>query len=495
MITKEFDFMGKLTQIYEELKEEVNRGLAPASKQMNMQSTRDLQQAPKTLAWRNMAVKEAEKLSNDCARKIILDIYCSILPLDSDFVTGNQGLMKSDIDSFLTSKGMNATEYLKSCYEKTNAPLLEFIIRSCDNIRKQFMEDANEKWKDAQLNNIDIPPPRANPDSEDIEHQLVDVKRDMEYEDFIQSLKKKTVNKIVSSVSKVISDRKDIEDMKFKPSVKPEMDSTVTIVIEHIHEKMWKDNIKLTPEQNEEIIGLAIRESTLNHIDLCFKQPDSELIPFRSKIRFSKGVLVTEATIRALSANAASVKKKEPRDLTLETVRSIGLISDIITEVGSRFDKYYNESAAQSSIKKVSRDDVTNKYFVDWFFKVGDWAGIDPKQFPFEEITCGDDFYVFGYFDNNKIEGIIRIDYYDDSYVISFFAVNKRYQSQGIGQYLLQFVLDHFDDKKIVLYVYKDNESAIHIYKKYGFKITGVDKGRGYDPESPHYIMIKDAHE
>jgi len=298
--------MSRLTQIYEDIKAEINRNTSQASNLINVQSVGNLQNSPGALAWRNQAAREVEKLSDGCCKKVLTDIYCKIIPLDTDFVAGNQGQMKQDVDDFLASKNMTATQYFKSCHEKTKAPLLEFILRSCQNIGKQFMEEADKTLKDAQKNNIDVPPPVADADNEDISNQIVDITgNDMEYDTFIQVLKKKTIDKIVSSISNIISDTKDNKDMEFnpKPRVEPSMESAISIIVEHIHKKLWKENMEITSNLNEQIIGLAIREATLNQIDLCFRQPDSEFIPFRSKIRFGKGALVTESAIRGLVEN------------------------------------------------------------------------------------------------------------------------------------------------------------------------------------------------
>ena len=114
--------MSRLTQIYEELKAEINLNPSPASNFMNVQSVGNLKHSPGALSWRNMAAKEAEKLSEACAKRILLDNYCKIIPLDSDFICSNKSLMKSDVNSFLANKGINATQYFKSCHEKTKAP-------------------------------------------------------------------------------------------------------------------------------------------------------------------------------------------------------------------------------------------------------------------------------------------------------------------------------------------------------------------------------------
>jgi ribosomal protein S18 acetylase RimI-like enzyme len=98
------------------------------------------------------------------------------------------------------------------------------------------------------------------------------------------------------------------------------------------------------------------------------------------------------------------------------------------------------------------------------------------------------------YFNNGNLDGIICVDEWDDRYILSNFFVNESLQRQGLGQYLFRYVLDRYNDKKIILYVHTNNNPAIHIYKKYGFKITGMDNGRGVNPESPHYIMTRDVH-
>ena len=175
-----------------------------------------------------------------------------------------------------------------------------------------------------------------------------------------------------------------------------------------------------------------------------------------------------------------------------EEVKSIGSISTLFTEIEIAPEKFFTESTQPFSIREVTHRDVTSKHFVDWFFKMDDWANITPKQFPFSMITHSDDIYVYGYFNGDKLDGIIRVDEYNDKYELSFFFVNKDLQDQGIGQYLFRYILNTFKNKKLVLYVYKDNSQAIHIYKKYGFYSIGTEYGRGYKPNSPHYIMQKD---
>ena len=130
-----------LTQFYDDLKQKLNNDETPNSNLVNVKfGPGGFGSSPNAIAWRNKAVGHCKHLKDDCCKHLLLDIYCKILPLDSEFVDGHQGMMKNDIDCMLKNKGMSATQYLTSCYESTNAPLLEFIIRSINNIGKSYME-------------------------------------------------------------------------------------------------------------------------------------------------------------------------------------------------------------------------------------------------------------------------------------------------------------------------------------------------------------------
>jgi ribosomal protein S18 acetylase RimI-like enzyme len=209
-------------------------------------------------------------------------------------------------------------------------------------------------------------------------------------------------------------------------------------------------------------------------------------------IQFKGGAVASffEANIKE-EPHTALLKKQGSAEYT-ETIRNIGAISTVFTE--SETCEFYKESADLSSIRAVTRKDVTSKHFTDWFFKMDDFAGISPNQFPFSLITHGVKYQkAYGYFNGGKLDGIIRVGEHIDHYELSFFFVNKSLQQQGIGQCLFQYVLKRFTDKKLILYVYKDNNPAIHIYKKYGFNVAGVDYGKGYKPKSAHYIMQRDV--
>lgn len=309
-----------LTDFYDKLKTDLSKDRPNVNANlMSVGSPNGLQLSPGATAWRNQAVKERDKLKEGCCKRILLDIYCKILPLDQEYIDGNQGQMKSDIDSFLTNKNMTAAQYLTSGYEKTNAPLLEFLIRSTDMIGSQFMKEADETLKDAQKNDIKIPPPESDINNKEIQNQLVDMDKDMEYKRFMELLKQKTINKIVADVSKVIEDKQEEKEMTFDPKPDAVTESTVSVGIDYINQKLWKENVEMTESMQEEMIGLAIRESTLNQLDVVFNQPYSELKDFSSRMRFGKGVLINESAITYLKEAATEEISKRYEPLYKET--------------------------------------------------------------------------------------------------------------------------------------------------------------------------------
>ena len=65
-----------------------------------------------------------------------------------------------------------------------------------------------------------------------------------------------------------------------------------------------------------------------------------------------------------------------------------------------------------------------------------------------------------------------------DHWSLVRFMVDARYQGRGIGQQALRIFLSRFRAKyglvPLCLRVNRDNDAAIHLYKKLGFEQTGV---------------------
>ena len=53
------------------------------------------------------------------------------------------------------------------------------------------------------------------------------------------------------------------------------------------------------------------------------------------------------------------------------------------------------------------------------------------------------------------------------------FGIYGQHRGQGYGQKMLREAIELAGDKTLMLYVHKDNEIAIHVYEKAGFKIVG----------------------
>jgi len=139
--------------------------------------------------------------------------------------------------------------------------------------------------------------------------------------------------------------------------------------------------------------------------------------------------------------------------------------------------------SVENSIREIVRDDLTSGHFATWFFKIDDFLGLK-DNFNFDMMIHKPDKkqYSYGYFSNNKLEGIIQLIYSIgfSRYHINMIYVNSSKQGLGIGQQLLKFVVDRFGHRTITIDPVVDNERAIHIYEKFGFRIimTTVDDGR-----------------
>lgn len=343
-----------LTAFYDQLKQNLNNDEAPSSNLMNVKmGTGGFNNSPGAMAWRNKAVHCCDHLKDHCCKHLLLDIYCKILPLDKEFIDGHHGMMKQDIDSMLANKNMTATQYLTSCYESTNAPLLEFLLRSVNNIGKAYMEEADETLKDAQETGEAIPEPEEpSTEDENIETQLVDVTSDTEYENFVDTLKKKTIDKIVDDISKIITNEKEKNDMTFDTTpiadAEEKMESTTSIALNYIQHKLMKENIDITPEMQNDMMAIAIREATLNQMDIVFKQPAGEFREYVSRIHFGKGILINESAVNYFTENFKDLindTNKEANDIIKSSMdKNKKSFDDMMDDIQKDIDKHQSDT-------------------------------------------------------------------------------------------------------------------------------------------------------
>lgn len=259
--------------------------------------------------WRAKLAKKAHCLKDKCMKHILLDIYCKILPIDQDYIDGHMGQMRGDVDGMLKAKGMSPVGYFKSCYESTKAPLIKFLLEGTDEIVKEYENKETEKKDEAKDAGIDITEPEdIDTDDPDVNSGLVDIESDDDYTNFVDKLKKKTVDKIVNDISELIVGEKEKDDMEYKgtepteevptedvPTEEPPTEenigeSTVLMAIDHLNKKYWNENI-----DSDKLIGAAIRESTLHELDCVFNLRGKSFNEYVSMVNFDKGYVINES--------------------------------------------------------------------------------------------------------------------------------------------------------------------------------------------------------
>lgn len=94
-----------------------------------------------------------------------------------------------------------------------------------------------------------------------------------------------------------------------------------------------------------------------------------------------------------------------------------------------------------------------------------------------EEVPIDKFTHIYVYLDEEKIVGFIQVTCLYETMDIVNLVVDPDYRRRGIGSLLLDYVISEFDLVKLItLEVRVDNEAAINLYKKFGFKIINVRK-------------------
>ena len=77
---------------------------------------------------------------------------------------------------------------------------------------------------------------------------------------------------------------------------------------------------------------------------------------------------------------------------------------------------------------------------------------------------------VYLYEEEGKVLGFIHVDSHFEIMDLINIVVLKEYQGKGVGNKLLEFVVNNEEYEKIMLEVRESNSTAIHLYEKFGFK-------------------------
>jgi hypothetical protein len=267
----------------------------------------------------------------DLSKNIVTDIYTKALPFDQEYKDGNKGQIAADIDVFLKGKDTTAFNYIKSACEKTGSPLLEMILKNIHEAVEIYREEA-EKEIDPKAPAA-IPPPVE----EALEEPLQDTKDDIEYKTFEDRLKKKLMKKIVDDISEIIDDRKTENNLSFNVN---KNESCFQHCISFMSEKTLQAGGKF--EATDEVLGLAIRESTLHELDVLFRFDNGDNKMFERRLRASRGILLTEASFKSLM-------ERMGHDINEREIDLYSKAADAVDDAG-------NEKELNSTLKSIMRD-------------------------------------------------------------------------------------------------------------------------------------------
>lgn len=96
---------------------------------------------------------------------------------------------------------------------------------------------------------------------------------------------------------------------------------------------------------------------------------------------------------------------------------------------------------------------------------------------------------------NSKIVAYAGIWFVVDEGHITNVAVHPEQRGLGYGNQVIEALIDECANSNIIsmtLEVRKSNETAIKLYKKYGFKLSGIRPGYYTDTQEDALIMWKD---
>ena len=216
--------------------------------------------------------------------------------------------------------------------------------------------------------------------------------------------------------------------------------------------------------------------------------------------KYSRLEIPVEFTIGRL--NEVRVHMTDPVEIE-RVLRQIQLIDHKVPLI---FDKkHYNEDSSMNEstntvdgeIHVPAKEDYLNPEFVKWLlFKTEEFEDDEPETFDFSIFKTNPMIknYVYGYFIDNIMRGIIRIKYQRrmKTYNVDMLFVDPSFHRKHIGSTLLQYAINEFGKYDMMLYVFSDNAPAINLYKKFGFVIyRTIDGYPEKNKNRKQHIMIR----
>ncbi|MDA9084284.1 GNAT family N-acetyltransferase [Flavobacteriaceae bacterium] len=137
----------------------------------------------------------------------------------------------------------------------------------------------------------------------------------------------------------------------------------------------------------------------------------------------------------------------------------------------------------------VPFQDQYSKYFYelnyDWlseYFYVEDYDEKVLKNCK-EEIIDKDGYIFFAIHDNSVVGTMALIPRENGVYELNKMAVNKELRGNGIGNQLINFIIDFAKNKRyksVILYSNTVLKNSIHLYNKFGFKEIKIENNTPY---------------
>ena len=130
---------------------------------------------------------------------------------------------------------------------------------------------------------------------------------------------------------------------------------------------------------------------------------------------------------------------------------------------------------------------------IDKFYELGLLVNSNFENlFNLKELLNNKYDYIFGYYDNNILVGFIHVNKLYENMDIINIVVDKDYRRRGIGNKLINYVVNEFSDvDSIMLEVNVNNTEAINLYNVNKFKV--IHKRLNYYGEDDALIMKRDV--